>query len=68
MLAHLVDVFGHLNDINLSLLGRDVTVRDVKDKLTGLTAQMGVCQARIKVGSTTSSPWMERRLKMNRID
>ena len=29
--------------------GRDVTVRDVKDKLAGLTAQMGFWQARIKV-------------------
>ena len=29
---------------------------------------MGVWQARIKVGSTTSFPLLERRLKINRID
>ena len=68
MLAYLADVFGHLNDMNLSLQGRDVTVSDVKDKLAGLTARMGVWQARIKVGSTTSFHLLERRLKMNSID
>ena len=46
--------------------GRDVTVRDVKDKLAGLTAQMGFWQARIKVGTTTSFPSLERCLKINR--
>ena len=33
MLAYLADISGHLNDMNLSLQGRDVTVSDVKDKL-----------------------------------
>ena len=68
MLAYLADVFSHLKHMNLSLQGRDVTVSDVKDKLSGLTARTGVWQARIKVGSTTSFPLLERRLKMNRID
>ena len=45
-----------------------MTVSHVKDKLAGLTVRMGVWQARIKVGSTTSFPLLERRLKMNRID
>ena len=65
MLAYLADVFGHLDDINLSLQHHDVTVSDVKDKLAGLTARMGMWQARIKIGSTTSFPLLERRLKMN---
>ena len=65
MLAYLADAFGHLNDMNLSLQDRDVTVSDVKDKLAGLTARMGVWQARIKVGSTTSFPLLEKRQKMN---
>ena len=56
MLAYLPNVFGHLNDMNLSLQGRDVTVNDVKDKLAGLTARMGVWQPRIKAGFTTSFP------------
>ena len=54
--------------MKLSLKGRDVTVSHVKDKLAGLTARMGVWQARIKVGSTASFPLLERRLKTNRID
>ena len=49
MLAYLADVFDHLSDMNLSLQGRDVTVRDVKETLG---ARIGVWQARIKVGST----------------
>ena len=68
MLAYLADVFGHLNDINLSLQGRDVIVSDVKDRLIWLSARMGVLEARIKVGSTNSLPLLKRRLKMNRID
>ena len=68
MLAYPADVFGHLNDMNLPLQGRDVTVSDVKDKLAGVFAQIGVWQARIKVGSITWFPLLERRLKVNRID
>ena len=68
MLAYLGDVFNHLNDINLSLQGHNVTISDVKEKLSGLTARIRVWQARIKIGSTTSFPLLERRLKMNRID
>ena len=68
MHAYLADVFGHLNDMNLLLQGRDVTVRDVKDKLAGLTARMGVWQARIKVGSTISFPLLKKRLNTNRIN
>ena len=63
MLAYLADVFGHLNNINLSLQGYDVTVSDVKDKLPGLTARMGIWQTRNKVGPTSSFPLLERRLK-----
>ena len=56
MFAYLPNVFSHLNDMNLSLQGRDVAVGDVKDKLAGLTARMRVWQARIKIGSTASFP------------
>ena len=56
MFAYLPNVFSHLNDMNLSLQGRDMAVGDVKDKLDGLTARMRVWQTRIKLGSTTSFP------------
>ena len=68
MLAYLTDVFSHLNDMNLSLQGRDVTVSNIKDKLVGLTARMKVWQAQIKLGSTTLFPLLERCLKMNGIE
>ena len=64
MLAYLADIFGHLNDMNLSLQGGDVTVNDVENKIAGLTTGMGAWQARIKVGFSL----LEKRLKMNRID
>ena len=59
LLVYLADVLGHLNDMNLSLLGRDVTVSDVKDKLAGLTAPMRVWQAQFKIASTTLLPLLE---------
>ena len=65
MLAYLTDVFGHLNSMTLSLQGRDKVVSDVKDKLAGLTARMGVWLAPIKTESATSLPLLE---KINRID
>ena len=68
MLAHLADVFGHLNGMNLFLQGRVMSIGDIKDKQAGLAARMGVWQARVKVGSTTSLPFLKRRLKMYRID
>ena len=68
MFADLAHVFGHLNDMNLSVQDRDVTVSDVEDKLAGLTARMGVWQAQIKEGITTSFSLLERCLKMNGID
>ena len=68
MLAYLADLFGHLNDTNLSLQDYDVTVSDVRDKLAEITDHMGVWQAHIKVESTTSFPLLERRLKMKWID
>ena len=42
VLAFLGDVFGHFDELNLSLQGRNVTVSDVKDKLAGLSSRMEV--------------------------
>ena len=68
LLAYLADVFGHLNDINLSLQDRDVTVSHVRNKLARLTTRIEVWQSRIKVEPITLFPLLKRRLKMNRID
>ena len=40
MLAYLDDVFGHLNDMSLSLQDRGVIANDFKEKLAKLTARM----------------------------
>ena len=68
MLAYLADVFGRLNEMNLSLQGRNVTVSNVLDKLAGLSARMGVWQARIKAGSTSSFPFLDEHLETKRIE
>ena len=65
MLAYLADVFGHLNDI---IFARPRCGTDVKDKLAGLIARIGVWQPRIKVGPINSFLLLEKRLKVNRID
>ena len=67
-LAYLADVFRHLNEMNVCLQGRDVTVSDVQDKLAGLSARISVWQARIKAGSTASFPLLDEYLRMNRIE
>ena len=67
-LAYLAHVFGHLNEMNVCLQGRDVTVSDVQDKLAGLSARMSVWQARIKAGSTASFLLLDEYLRMDRIE
>ena len=67
MLAYLADVFGHFNEANLSLQGREVTVSDVRGKLAGLCARMGVWQARLQAGLTVSFPLLHKRLEMNKV-
>ena len=47
MLAYLADLFDHLNDMNLTLQGRDGTVSDVKNKLVGLNCSNGSLASRI---------------------
>ena len=42
MTAYLDDVFDRLNEMNLSLQGRDVTVSDFQEKFAGLCVQMEV--------------------------
>lgn len=68
MLAYLADIFGRLNEMNQSLQGHDVTVSDVQDKLAGLSARMGVWQARIEAGSTASFPFLDEHLQTQRIE
>ena len=68
MLAYVADVFGHFNKANLSLQGREVTVSDVRDKLAGLCARMGVWQARLQAGLTVSFPLLHKRLEMNKVE
>ena len=68
MLAYLPDVFGRLNEINITLQGRDITVSDVQDKLVGLSARMAVWLARIKDGSTASFPSLDELLHVKGIE
>ena len=67
MLEHLADVFGHFNEQNLSLQGCDVIVSDVKNKLAGLSARMGVWQLRLKASFTASFRFLHKHLEMNKI-
>ena len=68
MLVHLAEVFDRLYKMHLFLQGIDVTVSDVKGKLIGLCARMGVGQARIKAGSTASFSFLDENLKINKIE
>ena len=63
----MADVFGHLNDVNSCLQGRDVTVCDVRHQLAGLTAQTLVKKARTDSESFNEFPFLNEYIAVNNI-
>ena len=58
-LAYLADIFGTLNEVSITLQGRDASVSDVKDKLAGLRARIALWIRRLHRGNVAAFPLLD---------
>ena len=65
-LAYLTDVFGHLNDLNLSLQGEDKTVLHMNDRVSGFMKKIELWLRRCDSMDVTSFPQLDGWLSSHR--
>ena len=56
ILAYLVDIFGHLNDVNVSLQGTAVTIIDATERINAFRSKMDLWSKRVKKRCFSTSP------------
>lgn len=61
-LAYLADIFGHLNEINLSLQGPAVTILDASERLKGFVGKLPLWKRRVEAGNFANFPMLEESL------
>jgi len=67
-LAYLADIFGTLNEVNVTLQGREASVSDVKDKLAGLGARISLWIRRLHRGKVAAFPLLDAFLLDKQLD
>ncbi|QQP53813.1 Protein ZBED8-like [Caligus rogercresseyi] len=67
-LAYLADIFGTLNEVNVTLQGREASVSDVKDKLAGLGARIALWIRRLHRGNVAAFPLLDAFLLDKQLD
>ena len=58
-LAYMADIFGHMNDTNLSIQGTTVNMMDAAERLQALLAKLPLWKRRIEVGNYANFPILE---------
>ena len=58
-LAYMADIFGHMNDTNLSIQGPAVNMMDAAERLQALLAKLPLWKRRIEVGNYANFPILE---------
>jgi hypothetical protein len=58
-LAYLADIFSHLNDLNISLQGSEVTVLDANDKIAAFQQKLALWKRRVAKDDYANFPSME---------
>jgi hypothetical protein len=58
-LAYLADIFSHLNDLNISLQGSEVTVLDANEKITAFQQILALWKRRVAKDNYTNFPSLE---------
>ena len=67
-LAYLADIFGHLNEVNLSFQGPDVTIMDVTERLQAFQAKLPLWKRRLETDNFANFPMLEEVISQSRID
>jgi hypothetical protein len=61
-LAHLADIFSHLNDLNISLQGSEVTVLDANEKTAAFQQKLAIWKRRVAKVNYANFPTLENVL------
>ena len=67
-LAYLADIFGHLNEINLSIQGPDITIIDAMERLQAFQAKLPLWKRRLETDNFANFPMLEEVITQNRIN
>ena len=67
-LAYSEDIFGHLNEVNLSFQGPDVTIMDVTERLQAFQAKLPLWKRRLETDNFANFPMLEEVISQSRID
>ena len=64
-LAYLADIFSHLNDLNVSLQGTQVTILDAREKISSFQSKLELWIRRVKKDNYSNFPTLETLVKEN---
>ena len=58
-IAYLANIFNHLNDVNLSIQGQDLTTTDVIERLQAFYAKLPIWEKRLETDNFGDFPMLE---------
>jgi len=64
----LADIFSHLNEVNLSIQGQDLTIIDVIERLQTFQAKLPLWKRRLETDNFANFPMLEEAISQSRID
>ena len=67
-LAYLADIFGHLNEINLSIQGPDITIIDAMERLQAFQAKLPLQKRRLETDNFANLPMLDEVITQSRIN
>ena len=67
-LAYLADIFSHLNEVNLSIEGPDLTIMDVTERLQAFQANVPSWKRRLDTDNFADFPMLEKVISQSQID
>lgn len=66
-LAYLTDIFSHLNEVNISIQGREVTIMDASEKINAFVNKISLWKRRLQSENLANFPTLEQELSKNNI-
>ncbi|KAL4084165.1 hypothetical protein QTP88_027998 [Uroleucon formosanum] len=66
-LAYLTDIFSHLNEINISIQGKEVTIMDASEKINAFVSKISLWKRRLQSENLPNFPTLEQELSKNNI-
>ena len=65
-LGYLSDIFGHLNDLSISMLGPDVTLLDARERISSFRLKLQLWIKRVKKYSYCNFPTLEELINSDK--